>query len=117
MFRRVSDEYVREGKCFILNTNSAHSYSKIGHWVSFYKLNGKIWYYDSFNRSSKDLSKYWAKRKLYCANTSDRDQSFLSSDCGSRAMGWIILIHKWGERAIDVIQVSYVFVASFMSRL
>ena len=40
---------------------------------------------------------------MYNANTTDRDQSFEESDCGSRAMSWLIVFRKYEERCLDVI--------------
>ena len=94
-------KYIRNEKCLILNTDP--STKKGSHWVAFYKINNKLYYYDSFNRSKSELSKYWSKRRLYKANKTDRDQSFEEKSCGSRAFTWLVLMKKYGEKAIDVI--------------
>ena len=101
-----SDEFpknIKDGQCFILNTDSSKSKNKTGHWVGFYKLNKKIWYYDSFARPTEKLSKFWINKRLYNTNTIDRDQSFLESDCGSRALSFLIIFRKYREKCIDVI--------------
>jgi len=94
-------KYIREGQCFILNTDSSKQSGT--HWVAFYKLNKRLYYYDSFARSTSKLSKYWKTIKLINANRTDRDQSFKESDCGSRSLAWIVILSKWGESAIDII--------------
>ncbi len=96
-------KYIRENNCFILNTDSSRSANKTGHWVAFYKLKGKLWYYDSFKRSASELTKLWRNKKLSCANTIDRDQSYKESSCGSRSLAWLVLMRKFGERSIDVV--------------
>ena len=93
----------KDNQCFILNTDSSRSANKYGHWVGFYKLNGKLWYYDSFARPKEKLSKYWKNKRMYNANKTDRDQSFEESSCGSRSMAWLIVFRKYGERCLDIV--------------
>ena len=57
-------KYIRNNQCFISNTNSSKSSESVGHWVSFIKLNGKLFYYDSFARPVSKLSKHWAKKRF-----------------------------------------------------
>ena len=87
-------KYIKNNQCFILNTDSSRSAKKYGHWVGFYKINKRLWYYDSFSRPKEKLSKWWKNKRMYNANTTDRDQSFEESDCGSRAMSWLIVWRK-----------------------
>ena len=100
-------KYIREGQCFILNTDSSRSNNIYGLWVSFIKINKKIYYYDSYARSPSQLSKYWKDKKLINANTTDRDQAYGGnkgeSNCGQRSMAFLILIKKFGEKAINVV--------------
>ena len=101
-------KYIKNNQCFILNTDSSRSANKFGHWIGFYKLNGKttngkLYYYDSFARPKEKLSKYWKNKRMYSANKTDRDQSFEESDCGSRAMSFLVICRKYGLKAIDVI--------------
>ena len=96
-------KYIKNNQCFILNTDSSRSANKFGHWVGFYKTNGKLWYYDSFARQKEKLSKYWKNKRMYNANKTDRDQSYEESSCGSRSMAWLIIFRKYGERCINVI--------------
>lgn len=96
-------KYIRENQCFILNTDSSRSSNKSGHWVSFYKLNSRLYYYDSFARDKVKLSKYWKNKRLYNANTKDRDQSFKESSCGSRSLAYLVIFRKYGTGCIDVI--------------
>ena len=99
---------IKDNQCFILNTDSLRSANKFGHWIGFYKLNGKttngkLYYYDSFARPKEKLSKYWKTKKMYNANKTDREQSYNESDCGSRSMSFLILMKTYGEKCIDVI--------------
>ena len=96
-------KYIRENQCFILNTDSSKSRNKNGHWVAFMKLNSKLYYYDSYARPAYKLSKHWATKRMYNANTMDRDQSYEASDCGSRSLAYLTVIKKYGEKCIDVI--------------
>ena len=96
-------KYIRENQCFILNTDSSKSRNKNGHWVAFMKLNSKLYYYDSYARPAYKLSKHWTTKKMYNANTTDRDQSYKESDCGSRSLSFLVVFKKYGERCIDVI--------------
>ena len=81
-------KYIKNNQCFILNTDSSRSANKFGHWVGFYKINGKttnskLYYYDSFARPKEKLSKFWKNKRMYNANKTDRDQSFEEQSCGS----------------------------------
>jgi len=96
-------KYIKENQCFILNTDSSKSRNKSGHWVAFMKLNSKLYYYDSYARPAYKLSKFWANKRMYNANTTDRDQSFEENSCGSRSMAFLVIFRKYGERCIDVI--------------
>ena len=96
-------KYIKEKQCFILNTDSSKSRNKNGHWVAFVKLNSKLYFYDSYARPAYKLSKNWATKRIYNANTKDRDQSYEESDCGSRSMAFLGVFKKYGERCINVI--------------
>ena len=96
-------KYIREKQCFILNTDSSKSSNKNGHWVGFYKLNKRLYFYDSFMRQSYILSKFWVNKKLINANRSDRDQSKKKMIVAVGPLAWIIIFSKWGERAIDIV--------------
>ena len=101
-------KYIKNNQCFILNTDSSRSANRYRHWIGFYKLNGKttngkLYYYDSFARPKEKLSKYWKNKRMYNANTTDREQSYNESDCGSRSMSFLILMKTYGQKCIDVI--------------
>ena len=96
-------KYIKNNQCFIMNTDSSRSANKYGHWVGFYKINGKLYFYDSFARPKEKLSKFWKTKRMYSANTTDRDQSFEEQSCGSRAMSFLVIFKKYGLKAIDVI--------------
>ena len=94
---------IKDNQCFILNTDSSRSANKFGHWIGFYKINKRLWFYDSFARPKEKLSKYWKNKRMYNANTTDREQSYNESDCGSRSMSFLILMKTYGQKCIDVI--------------
>ena len=94
---------IKDNQCFILNTDSSRSANKFGHWIGFYKINKRLWFYDSFARPKEKLSKFWKTKRMYSANTTDRQQSFEESDCGSRSMSLLIICRKYGIKFIDVI--------------
>ena len=94
---------IKNNDCFILNTDSSKSVNKFGHCVAFYKLNNKIYYYDSYARSASELSKYWANKGMVNANKNGRDQSFESSICGPMCVSWLVLVNKFGKKCINVI--------------
>ena len=94
---------IKDNQCFILNTDSSRSANKFSHWIGFYKINKRLWFYDSFARPKEKLSKYWKKKRMYNANTTDREQSYNESDCGSRSMSFLILMKTYGQKCIDVI--------------
>ena len=83
---------VKDNQCFILNTDSSRR--KGTHWVAFSKSDGKIWYYDSFRRTKKALSKFRGNKRMYSANTTDRDQSMTEQNCGSRALSFLVIFSK-----------------------
>ena len=72
-------KYIKNNQCFILNTDSSRSANKYGQWIGFYKIKGKLYFYDSFARPKEKLSKYWKNKRMYNANKTDRDQSFEES--------------------------------------
>ena len=50
-------KHILNEQCFIINNKS--SKSKGEHWTAVYKRNGKVYGYDSFNRSIHNMSKFW----------------------------------------------------------
>ena len=95
---------INNDNMFIMNTLASNE-KKNGHWCAFAisKDDGKLYCYDTFSRDPNKLSEYWKNIKMINANTSGRDQSFNSSDCGPISMSWLISFYKWGDRVINVI--------------
>ena len=54
-------------------------------------------------RSPSKLSKLWKGRKMINANKTDRDESYEESNCGQRSMAFLILIKRFGEKAVNVV--------------
>ena len=98
-----SPSYVRENQCFIINTDPSYSPTGGTHWVAVYKHNKKFYYYDSFNRDVRQLSKFWHKSNIVNANI-DRDESFKENNCGQRALSWLILATMYSpEKIMNII--------------
>ena len=47
-FSNEMPKYIKDKRCFILNTDTSKSKNKNGHWVGFYKLNNNLYYYDLY---------------------------------------------------------------------
>ena len=78
---------LKNNEMCIVNTDDS---SKNGtHWCSLYKYKNKTYFYDSFDREAKSLSKFWKDKNWINANT-DRDQSYSSETCGQVSMCWLI---------------------------
>ena len=93
-------KYIKEDQCFILNTASLNK--KGVHWVAFYKRKKLLYVYDSFSRPVTILSKFWKNKKIISANK-DQDQSYLSNECRSKAICWLITSKKIGDKIINTI--------------
>ena len=92
--------HIKNEQCFIMNNKSSRSVGE--HFVPFYKKDGKLYGYDTFNRPVHSLSKYWANINIIDANTK-RDQSWKEKDCGSRSMAFLLSFSKWGDKVIGII--------------
>ena len=90
----------KNNQCCILNTDDSEH--KGIHWCSLYKYNNKYYFYDSYNRDYKILSKNWKNKKWINANK-DIDQAYTEEDCGPRSMAWLISFNKWNTKIINVI--------------
>lgn len=105
MFRGVfsSDTIpmIKNGESCLVNTDD----SKHGgtHWCGLYRKNNKTYFFDSFGRKYKTLSKYWAHMDWVPILTSEkyRTQSFKANDCGPQSLAFIGTIKKYGEKTIN----------------
>ena len=59
-----SDEVpkLKNNQCCLLNTDD--SKHKGIHWCSLYRYNNNYYFYDSYNRDYKLLSKHWKNKKM-----------------------------------------------------
>jgi len=91
---------LKNNEMCIVNTDDS---SKPGmHWIALYKYKNKTYFYDSYYRKAKSLSKFFDK-KWVNANK-DRDQSYSGeSNCGQRSMCWLISFDKYKTKVINVI--------------
>lgn len=67
------------------------------HWVAIAKKGNKTYYYDTFNRSLKKLSKEWINKDWINCN-SDIDQSENEENCGARSLAWLLSFSIHGEK-------------------
>ena len=93
-------KYIHNEQCFIMNNKSSRT--KGEHFIAFYKRNGKLYGYDTFDRKPNTLSPYWKNKHIINANT-ERSQSYREGNCGPRSLAWLICFSKYGERVIGVI--------------
>ena len=74
---------------FIINTDDD---KKLGqHWTALIKYQDKFYFYDSFGRSYKTLSKYWINKRWNDAH--DDGQSTSESSCGQHCIAFIYTFH------------------------
>ena len=109
---KSSDEfpkYIKNGQMFIINNKSSKSKTNGEHWLAFIKSDKnkdhkpRLYGYDSFNRDIHKLSPHFRHKRFVNAN-SNRDQSYYGeSNCGERAVSWLISFAKWGEKVINII--------------
>ena len=99
-------KYIRNNEMFIINNKS--SKSKGEHWISFIKSSKnkdrkpRLYAYDSFSRDVHTLSPFFKNKRFINANI-NRDQAFIESDCGQRAMTYLISFYKHGDKVMSII--------------
>ena len=99
-------KYIKNNQMFIINNKSSKSTGE--HWIAFIKSSKNkdrkpsLYAYDSFSRDVHSLSPYFKNRKFINANT-NRDQSMVESDCGQRAMAYLISFYKHGDKVMSII--------------
>jgi len=78
---------MKNNDCLIMNTDP---YKKSGvHWCSLIKKNNQIFFYDSFNRDYKKLSKFWVNKNWLLINHKMPEESIYSSDCGQLSCAFL----------------------------
>ena len=90
--------YVRDGQCFIINTDP--SYRSGMHWLGVYKYKSKFYIFDSFNRPIQSLSKFFKNKTNIVSANRDRDESFCQKNCGQLSLSWIIMASKYNPKVI-----------------
>ena len=99
-------KYIKNNQMFIINNKSSKSTGE--HWIAFIKSSKnkdrkpKLYAYDSFSRDVHSLSPYFKNRKFINANN-NRDQSMVESDCGQRAISYLISFFKHGDKVMSII--------------
>ena len=102
-------KYIKNNQMFIINNKSSKSKTNGEHWIAFIKSDKnkdhkpRLYGYDSYNRDIHKLSPYFKHKKFVNAN-SNRDQSYYGeSNCGERAVSWLISFAKHGDKIINII--------------
>ena len=66
------------------------------HWMAMYRgLSGNI-FYDSFGRPHKKIMKNLNKRKVIDADDKDREQRLSETNCGARALAFLMVCYYMG---------------------
>lgn len=90
----LSDVSRIDGLMIVNNKTRAHGGE---HWVAVASKDGTLYVFDSFGRPTKDLipSLYNSKLKVRDSDY-DKDQNVSQTDCGSRCIGWLMLLKEHG---------------------
>lgn len=81
-----------DNKYYIINTHP--SYKNGEHWMAV----SKNLMYDSFGRTSDDLSKYVPNRKVAQTVNDDRNQSYSEKNCGQRSLAFLVAHALYGDK-------------------
>lgn len=77
----------------ILNTDP---HDKPGlHWVAIVKYNNQIYFYDSYNRNYKTLSKHWKNKDWLIIDHGKPEEAIYGENCGQLALSAIYLFYKY----------------------
>ena len=99
-------KYIKNNQMFIINNTSSKTDGQ--HWLSFIKSSKskghkpRLYGYDSYNRDIHKLSPYFKYKRFVNAN-SNRDESFVETDCGQRSVAWLLSFFKHGDKVINII--------------
>ena len=108
---RSADEfpkYIQNGQMFIINNKSSKSKTNGEHWIAFIKSDKnkdhkpRLYGYDSYNRDIHKLNPFFRHKRFVNAN-SNRDESFVETDCGQRSVAWLLSFFKHGDKVINII--------------
>lgn len=93
---------IKPNTCMILNTDP--SYKPGVHWVALMSdVAGKVYFYDSYRRSYKKLSKYWKDYTWLQVTDNEPEQSMVSEICGHLCMAAIYVFRKYGPSSLSII--------------
>ena len=98
----TSDKIIKlkNNEMCIVNTDPSNK--KGLHWTALCVYKDKVYFYDTFNRNYKKLSKNWLNKKWINANK-DRDESYKEANCGQKSICWLISFQKHGPKIINII--------------
>jgi hypothetical protein len=94
----------------MLITNTQSNKQGGEHWIGLYKYNDKTYFFDSFARDYKTLSKYWKNKNwvnvLENVNSHQiREQSYRSNACGAYSLNFLLNFDKYKLKLIKILNV------------
>lgn len=87
--------HLKNKECGIINLDP--HYLPGSHWVAVYKENGKLCVYDSFGRQTKKILPDALEGNGPVRDSKhDAEQKISESNCGARALAWLVYIDTYG---------------------
>jgi len=86
--------------CMVLNTDTS---DKPGvHWVGLISDDaGNTYFYDSYRRSYKTLSKHWRNKRWLQVINNEPEQSMVSNICGHLTLAMFYMVFHYGPGILD----------------
>ena len=91
---------LKNNECCIINTDSSRQAGT--HWCGLYKYRDIYYFFDSFSRDHKTISKYWKNKRWYDIE-SKRIESFKQSDCRQLSLAFLLIFDKYKTKCIGVV--------------
>ena len=90
---------MKNNESCIINTDDDKKSGE--HWTALIKYQNKFYFYDSFGRSYKTLSKCWINKKWNDAH--DDGQSTSESSCGQHCIAFIYTFQKFHLKCLNIL--------------
>lgn len=84
---------LKHNESCILNTD-AHNEPGL-HWVAIVNYNNEIYFYDSYNRDYKKLSKHWKNKNWLIIDHGMPEESEYGNNCGQLTLAALYLFYKY----------------------
>ena len=91
---------LKDCECCIINTDPSNKSGT--HWCALYKHKNIVYFFDSFGRNYKILSKFWKHKKWECVEF-HRIESYKSENCGELCITFLIIFDRYKTKCIGVI--------------